>query len=248
MVKGDPDSFIGVLCTSWVFYRDTDKRNDDGDISNRPFLFARVSSTDHEPFIMRLSAEWFKAAKAYMDSPSLGRSVHHVRGHRDRPILNSQVHRKQSTPKDWEFEVLTKMVVIQKHQIASKEWLVYARAFLAPDLQQSTPRGPKRDLSPKTKGVPKRIGRNRPTNEKAGRADKKRTRIEAKAFMVHSELGSDDDRGIPYRLIQNEPTPASTQPTFSAKDHDDASTLTQITDDLVALQIGYNLTSLVVLC
>ncbi len=95
------------------------------------------------------------------------------------------------------------------------------------------------DLSQKTKGVPKRIGKNRPTDEKAG-ADKKRARIEAKAFMAHSELESDDDRGTPYRLIQNEPTPAPTKPTFSAKDHDNASTLTQITDDLVALHIGYN--------
>jgi hypothetical protein len=85
--------------------------------------------------------------------------------------LNAQVHRKQSTPKDWKFEVLTKMVVIQKYQIASEEWLVYARAFLAPDLQPATPLGPKRELLQKTKGVPKRIGKNRPTNEKAG-ADK----------------------------------------------------------------------------
>ncbi len=87
MVKGDPDPFISVLCTSWIFYRDTDKRNDDGNISYRPFLFARVSSADQEPFIMRMTgsamtAEWFKGAKAHMDSPSLGRSVHHVKGHR----------------------------------------------------------------------------------------------------------------------------------------------------------------------
>ncbi len=80
MVKGDPDSFIGVLCISWVFYRDIDKRNDDEDISYRPLLFARVSSTDQEPFIMRMTAEWFKVAKTHMDSPSLGRSVHHVKG------------------------------------------------------------------------------------------------------------------------------------------------------------------------
>jgi hypothetical protein len=121
---------------------------------------------------MRMTAEWFKAAKAYMNSPSLGRSVHHVKGHRVQPTLNSQVHRKRSTPKDWEFEVLTKMIVIQKHQIASEEWLVYARAFLAPDLQPSTPLEPKRDLSQKTKGVPKRMGKNRPTNENTG-GDKK---------------------------------------------------------------------------
>jgi hypothetical protein len=58
--------------------------------------------------------------------------------------------------------------------------------------------------------------------------------------MIHSELRSDDDSGTPYRLIQNEPTPAPTKPTFSVKGHDDVSTLTQITDDLVVLHIGYN--------
>jgi hypothetical protein len=77
------------------------------------------------------------------------------------------------------------------------------------------------------------------TNENAG-TDKKRTRIEAKASMAYSELVSDDNSGTPYRLIQNEPTPAPTKPTFSAKDHDNASTLTQITNDLVTLHIGYN--------
>jgi hypothetical protein len=60
------------------------------------------------------------------------------------------------------------MVVVQKHQTASEEWLVYARAFLAPGSQQSTPLEPKMDLSQKTKGAPKGIGRNRPTNENAG--------------------------------------------------------------------------------
>ncbi len=82
MVKGDPDSFIGVLCTSWVFYRDMDKRNDDGHISYRPLFYARVSSANQEPLIMRMTAEWFSALKAHIDSPSLGRSMHHVKGHR----------------------------------------------------------------------------------------------------------------------------------------------------------------------
>jgi hypothetical protein len=68
---------------------------------------------------MRITAEWFKAAKAHMDSLSLGRSVHHVKGHKLQPTMNSQVHRKRSTP-NWMFEVLTKMVVVQKHQIASE--------------------------------------------------------------------------------------------------------------------------------
>ncbi len=106
MVKGEPDSFIGVLCTSWVFYRDMNKRDDDGNISYRPLFFARVSSENHEPFIMQMTAEWSKAAKAHMASPSLGRSVHHVKGDQVHPTLNSQVHPKGSTPNDWKFEVL----------------------------------------------------------------------------------------------------------------------------------------------
>jgi hypothetical protein len=60
------------------------------------------------------------------------------------------------------------------------------------------------------------------------------------AFMAYSELALDDDSGTPYRLIQNEPTPAPTKPTFSTKDQDSGNTLTQIKDDLVALHIGYN--------
>ncbi len=139
MVKGDPDSFIGVLCTSWVFYRDMDKRNDDGHIFYRPLFYARVSSANQEPFILRMTAEWFSAAKAHMNSPFLGRSVHHVKGDRVQRTLDLQVHYKKPTPNDWEFEVLTKMAVVQKHQTASKEWLAYARAFLARDLKPSTP-------------------------------------------------------------------------------------------------------------
>ncbi len=79
----------------------------------------------------------------------------------------------------------------------------------------------------------------KPTNEKAGNA-KKRTRTEATAFMASSKLVFVDDSGTPYQLIQNEPTPAPIKPTFSTKDQDDANTLTQITEDLVALHIVHN--------
>jgi hypothetical protein len=154
MVKGEPDSFIGVLCTSWVFYRDANKRNDDGNIPYRPLFFARVTSKNLEPFIMRITAEWFKAAKTHMNSPSIGRSVHHVKGRHVQRALTLQVHHKcASQPKNWEFEVLTKMVIVKQQQIASEEWLTYARAFLAPSLQQSTPQESNRDLSQETKGA-----------------------------------------------------------------------------------------------
>ncbi len=58
--------------------------------------------------------------------------------------------------------------------------------------------------------------------------------------MAYSDLALDDDSGTPYQLIQNEPTPASTKPTFSTKKQDNENTLTQITDELVPLHIGYN--------
>ncbi len=46
------------------------------------------------------------------------------------------------------------MVVIQKQEIASEEWLAYANAFLAPSPQQSTtPQESNRDLSRETKGA-----------------------------------------------------------------------------------------------
>ena len=78
-----------------------DKRNDDGHIFYRPLFYARVSSANQEPFIMRMTAEWFSAAKAHMNSPSLGRSVHHVKGHRVQRTLDLQVHYKKPTPNDW---------------------------------------------------------------------------------------------------------------------------------------------------
>ena len=149
-----------------------------------------------------------------MDLPSLGRSVHHVKGQYVQRTLTLQVHhRSASEPKNWEFEVLTKMVIVKQQQIASEEWLTYARAFLAPSLQQSTPQESNRGLFQGTKGEARqKIRKNKePTNENDG-TDKKRIRIEAKAFMAYSELALDDDSGTPYRLIQNEPTPAQPNP------------------------------------
>ncbi len=64
-----------------------------------------------------------------------------------------------SEPKNWEFEVLAKMVIVKQHKIASEEWLTYARAFLAPSLQQSTSQESKRDLSQETKGEARRKNR-----------------------------------------------------------------------------------------
>jgi hypothetical protein len=98
-----------------------------------------------------------------------------------------------------------------------------------------TPRIKEGSIS-ENKGCTPKIGKHKSTNENAG-TDKKRIRIEAKAsIMAYSELVSDDDSGTPYRIIQNEPTPAPTKHT----DQDNASSLTQITENLVALHIGHN--------
>ncbi len=52
-----------------------------------------------------------------------------MKGDQVQPTLNSQVHPKGPTPKDWNFEVLTKMVVIQKQEIASEEWLTHTQGI-----------------------------------------------------------------------------------------------------------------------
>jgi hypothetical protein len=79
MVSGPPDGFIGPLDTSWVFYRDMAMRDEIGNVTYRPSYFARVSSADTEPFIMRMTADWFTTAKRYLVLPADGRSVHHVK-------------------------------------------------------------------------------------------------------------------------------------------------------------------------
>jgi hypothetical protein len=90
----------------------------------RPLFFARVTSENHELFLMRMSAEWFKAAKAHMDLPALGRSVHHVKGQCVQRTLTLQVHHKSpSEPKNWEFEVLTKMVIVKQQKSLQKNGL-----------------------------------------------------------------------------------------------------------------------------
>ncbi len=70
---------------------------------------------------MRMSSEWFEAARRYTDSPSLGRCVHHVRGTLIKKALRKQVHQPQFIPKDWEFEVLTKLMVLGQQPAQAQE-------------------------------------------------------------------------------------------------------------------------------
>ncbi len=57
MVLGNPDGFIGPLDTSWVFYRDMAMHDEIRNATYRPSYFARVTSADTEPFIMRMTAD-----------------------------------------------------------------------------------------------------------------------------------------------------------------------------------------------
>ena len=102
MVSGTPNGFIGPLDTSWVFYRDMAMRDENGNATYRPSYFARVTSADTKPFIMRMTADWFATAKQYLALPAHGRSVHHVTGDEVQAILNSTDY-EPPTPKDWEF-------------------------------------------------------------------------------------------------------------------------------------------------
>ena len=70
MVSGTLDGFIGPLDTSWVFYRDMAMRDEIGNATYRPSYFVRVTSTDTEPFIMRMTANWFATAKRYLALPA----------------------------------------------------------------------------------------------------------------------------------------------------------------------------------
>jgi hypothetical protein len=121
MTNNKPESFVGALCVSWVFYRDAQQRDDRGDTVYHPQFFARVSAPNQDTFIMRMPSAWFEAARSYTDSPSLGRCVHHVRGTIIRRTLRNQVHQPRNTPKDWEFEVLTKLLVLGQQPAQTQE-------------------------------------------------------------------------------------------------------------------------------
>ena len=87
---------------------------------------------------MRMSSEWFEAARArsYTDSPSLGRCVHHVRGTTIQTALRKQVHQPKLRPKDWEFEVLTKLMVLGQQPAQTQEPRTHEITFLGPTLSK----------------------------------------------------------------------------------------------------------------
>ena len=131
MANNKTESFVGALCVSWVFYRDALQRDDRGDTVYHPQFFARILTPNQDTFIMRMSSAWFEAARSYTDSPFWGRCVHHVKGTTISKVLRKQVHQPNFTPKDWELEVLTKLLVLgQQPQI--QEPTTHEITFLGP--------------------------------------------------------------------------------------------------------------------
>jgi hypothetical protein len=146
-------SSVPCLCVSWVFYRDAQQRDDRGNTVYHPQFFARVSAPNQDTFIMRMSSEWFEAARRYTDSPSLGRCVHHVRGTMIKKALRKQVHRPQFTPKDWEFEVLTKLMVLGQQPAQAQEPTTHEITSFGPTLSTfDSPSGHHCAGIPKSKG------------------------------------------------------------------------------------------------
>jgi hypothetical protein len=54
MTNNKPESFVGALCVSWVFYRDAQQRDDRGDTVDHPQFFARIAAPNQDTFIVRI--------------------------------------------------------------------------------------------------------------------------------------------------------------------------------------------------
>jgi hypothetical protein len=197
MANEDAESFIGALCVSWVFYRDAQKRNDRGDTSYHPQFLARVSGQNQDTFIMRMTSERFAAARKYTDSPSLGRCVNHVRAPRVQRTLKEQVHIIPFTPKDWEFEVLTKLVVVGQQPAVSGESKTRV-AFLGPTLSTfDSPSGHHCAVIPKSKGEKYNNNKRAGNKRVASNDPRKRVKITASASMVQLDEDKEDLLVVP---------------------------------------------------
>jgi hypothetical protein len=163
---------------------------------------------------MRMTSEWFVAARRYTDSPSLGRCVHHVRRQGVQPILRRQVHPPRFTPNDWEFEVLTKLIVVGQPPVLPDESRTHAISFIGPTLSTfDSPSGHHCAVIPKSKGVRSNPNKRAGKETSARNDPSKRVKIIASASMV--QLDEDKEEiGAPYRSIQDVPVPSPTKPIF----------------------------------
>ncbi len=155
-----------------------------GDTVYHPQFFARVSAPDQDTFIMHMPSAWFEAARSYTeDSPSLGRCVHHVRGTTIRRTLRKQVHQPKFTPKDWEFEVLTKLLVLGQRPAQTQKPKTNEITFLGPTLSTfDSPSGHHSAGIPKSKGE-----RSNPTKRMCGQArnGNKRSQKKGQGIGIH---------------------------------------------------------------
>jgi hypothetical protein len=221
MTNNIAESFVGALRVSWVFYRDAQQRDDRGDTVYHHQFFARVWAPNQGAFIMRMSSEWFEAARSYTDSPSLGICVHHVQ--------------PKFTPKDWEFEMLTKLMVLGQQPAQTQEPRTNEITFLGPTLSTfDSPSGHHCADIPKSKGE-----RSNPTKRagKLGTATHDpRKKVKALAFMIQRDE-SKEEIEAPYRPIQDVPVPSPTKTTFTTRQtHANEGILTQLTSELVAMR------------
>ncbi len=191
MENNNTESFVGALCVSWVFYRDAQQRDDRGDTVYHPQFFARVSAPDQDTFIMRMSSEWFEAAWRYTDSSSLGRCVHHVRGTMIKKELRKQVHRPHFTPTDWEFEVLTKLLVLGQQPPQTQEPTTREITFLGPTL--STFDSPSENhCAGISKSKDERSNLTKRAGKKATAKNDPRKRVKASASMVQRDESKEE--------------------------------------------------------
>jgi hypothetical protein len=153
--------------------------------------------------------------------------------------LRKQVHRPHFTPTDWEFEVLTKLMVLGQQPAPIQEPRTHEITFLGPTLCTfDSPSGNHCAGIPKSKGE-----RSNPTKlagKKATAKNDPRKRVKASASMVQRDE-SKEEIEAPYRPIQDVPVPSPTKPTFTTRHtHANEGILTQLTSELVAMHIGQN--------
>ncbi len=150
--------------------------------------------------------------------------------------LRKQVHQPKFTPKDWEFEVLTKLMVLGQQPAQTQEPRTHEITFLGPSLSTfDSPSGHHCAGIPKSKGE-----RSNPTKRagKLGTAkNDPRKKVKASAFMVQRDEIKEEIEA-PYRPIKDVPVPSPTKPTFTTRHtHANEGILTQLTSELVAMHI-----------
>jgi hypothetical protein len=93
----------------------------------------RVTSEGVPPFLMVIHHDWFAASLTYFDITADGRSVHHLRIPQVQQVLNSGGHGlpEQDTPPDWQFEVMTKELILPGQRTPEHSHAFWDREIIA---------------------------------------------------------------------------------------------------------------------